>query len=155
LEGKKLLLAGSLCYGIAMNNCIFCKIIRGEIPATKVYEDERTLALLDIQPVHPGHTLVVSKNTGTRNIFDISSKDWMAVSETVRRLVHAIEKATNCDGINILMNNRAYAGQIIDHPHVHVIPRFKGDGLEHWRKIAYKNGELQTVQERIRVALKT
>jgi histidine triad (HIT) family protein len=120
----------------------------------KVYEDEKTLAFLDIQPVHPGHTLVASKNAGTRNIFDISSEDWMAISETVRKLVHEIEKATNCDGINILMNNRASAGQIVDHPHVHVIPRFKGDGLEHWRKTAYKDGEAQAVQERIRAALK-
>lgn len=128
-------------------------MVRGQIPAIKVYEDEKTLAFLDIQPVCAGHTLIVSKDEAARNIFDISSEDWMAVSETVRKLAHAIEKATGCDGINILMNNRAHAGQVIDHPHVHVIPRFKGDGLEHWRKTTYKNGEVPTVQERIRAAL--
>jgi histidine triad (HIT) family protein len=132
---------------------MFCKIVRGEIPAAKVYEDEKTLAFLDIQPVSAGHTLIVSKDLATRNIFDISSEDWMALSETVRKLADAIAKATRCDGINILMNNRAHAGQVIGHPHVHIIPRFKGDGLEHWRKTTYKNREVQTVQERIQAAL--
>jgi len=138
---------------VRMNNCIFCKIVRGEIPAAKIYEDETTLAFLDIQPVHPGHTLVVSKNTATKNIFDISPEDWLAVSRTVRKLAGAIEKATAADGINILMNNRAHAGQVIEHPHVHIIPRFANDGFEHWRKSTYQDGEAQAMQEKIRALL--
>lgn len=136
-----------------MKDCIFCKIVRGQIPATKVYEDDKTLAFLDIQPVHPGHTLVVSKNEGSGDIWDISHEDWMAISQTVRTLARAIEKATGCEGINILMNNRLQAGQMIAHPHVHLIPRFQGDGLEHWRKTAYKGEEMQTMQNRIQAVL--
>jgi histidine triad (HIT) family protein len=114
-----------------MPDCIFCKIVRGEIPSFKVHEDEHTLAFLDINPVHPGHTLVIPKKHAG-NIFEITSEQWAHVQETVRKLASAIETGLNADGVNVNMNNREIAGQTVHHAHVHLIPRFKGDGLGPW-----------------------
>lgn len=133
-------------------DCIFCKIVRGEILSFKVYEDGDTLAFLDIHPVAPGHTLVVPKVHAT-NIFDITSESWAAVAETTRKVAIAIEGALESDGVNLMMNNREHAGQIVEHPHMHLIPRFKGDGLKLWPHGAYKEGEAEGVKEKIRGAL--
>jgi histidine triad (HIT) family protein len=134
-------------------DCVFCKIVKGEIPSFKVYEDDKVIAFLDIHPVHPGHTLVIPKATDATNIFDISAEDWAATSEVARLVALAVEKALDADGVNIRMNNRAHAGQEVDHPHIHVIPRFKGDGLKHWPQGAYKDAEAESVSEKIRTAL--
>ena len=131
------------------NDCLFCKIVRGDIPSFKVYEDESTFAFLDIHPVNAGHTLVVPKNHAT-NIFDIAPEDWAAVAETVRKLSIAIEKGMGADGVNIAMNNREHAGQVIPHPHMHIIPRFKGDGLRLMPQRAYETGEAESTLEKIR-----
>ena len=133
-------------------DCIFCKIIRGELPSYKVYEDEKTIAFLDIKPVNAGHTMVVPK-AHSHNIFDISPEDWEATTEVVRKLAIAIEKGLKADGVNIAMNNREHAGQIVDHPHVHIIPRFKGDGLKLMPQRSYETGEAETSAEKIRAAL--
>lgn len=132
--------------------CIFCKIIAGELPSLKVYEDEETLAFLDIHPVNPGHTLVVPKKH-SQNIFDVATADWVSVTKIVLHLAHAIEKAVSADGININMNNREHAGQVVDHLHVHIIPRFKGDGFKLWHQTSYKEGEAVSVQEKIKAQL--
>lgn len=133
-------------------SCIFCKIIRGELPLYKLYEDEKTLAFLDIHPVNAGHALVVPKNHSS-NIFDIAPEDWAAVAETVRKLAIAIEKAVNADGVNIAMNNREHAGQVVHHPHMHIIPRFKGDGIKLMPQRNYKEREAEATVEKIRAAL--
>jgi len=135
-----------------MENCIFCKIVRGEIPSFKVYEDDETIAFLDIHPVAPGHTLVVPKAHAT-NIFDISAESWGAVAETARKVAIALEQAVESDGVNLMMNNREHAGQVVEHPHVHLIPRRKGDGLKLWPHGAYKEGEAEIVQEKIHTAM--
>ena len=135
-----------------MENCLFCKIIRSEIPAFKVYEDEATLAFLDIHPVNKGHVLVIPKNHST-NILDISASDWAAVAETGRKIAHALDTSLKADGINLMMNNREHAGQVIDHPHLHFIPRFKGDGLVHWPGKDYADGEGTAISEKIRATL--
>jgi histidine triad (HIT) family protein len=133
-------------------DCIFCKIIRGELPSYKVYEDEKTMAFLDIHPVNAGHTLVVPKKH-SNNIFDIAPEDWAAITETTRTLSITIEKALNADGVNIAMNNREHAGQVVDHPHLHIIPRFKGDGLKLMPQRKYAEGEAEPVAAKIRNAL--
>ena len=74
-----------------MPDCIFCKIVKGELPSFKIHEDEKTIAFLDIRPVNPGHTLVIPKSH-SKNIFDVGAEDWAAVSETVRKVAHAVEK---------------------------------------------------------------
>jgi histidine triad (HIT) family protein len=131
------------------NDCIFCKIVRGELPSFTVYEDEKTLAFLDIHPTNPGHTLVIPKADNTQNIFDVSAEDWAATTETARKVAHAVEKGMSADGVNIMMNNRSGAGQIVHHPHIHVIPRYKGDGLTHWKHRDYKNDEAEVVSKKI------
>lgn len=134
------------------SDCIFCKIIKGELPSFRVHEDEKTFAFLDIHPINPGHTLVVSK-FHSQNIFDIPAKDWAAVTEVVRVLAHAVEKAAGARGVNINMNNREHAGQIVDHLHVHIIPRFKGDGFRLWPQSSYKEGEASEMQRKIKDAI--
>jgi len=133
-------------------DCIFCKIAAGELPSFKVYEDDNTLAFLDIRPVNPGHTLVVPKRH-SKNIFDVSPEDWTAVINVVRTLAPVIEKAVTADGININMNNREHAGQVVEHVHVHIIPRFKGDGFKLWHQTPYKEGAAEKTQERIKAQI--
>jgi histidine triad (HIT) family protein len=135
-----------------MNDCLFCKIIVGEIPSEKVYESNETYAFLDINPVNPGHTLVIPKKHYER-IYDVSKDLWSAVTETVRILSPAIKKAMDADGINIGMNNDEAAGQVIFHTHVHIIPRFRDDALEHWPKKPYRKGGLEKTGEKIRSQL--
>lgn len=135
-----------------MPDCLFCKIVRGELPSTKLYEDEKTLAFLDINPINAGHALVVPKKHAT-DIFDIDEYEWNAVTKTSRIVAHALEKSLMPDGINLAMNNRTHAGQVIFHAHVHVIPRFKNDGYELWKGKPYAEGETATVGEKIRAAL--
>src|SRR3989338_10015665 len=133
-------------------DCIFCKIVAGEIPSFKVYEDERIVAFLDIRPVNPGHTLIVPK-THSKNIFDIVAEDWTAIADVARILAIAIEKAVSADGINIAMNNRPDAGQLVDHAHVHIIPRKAGDGLKLWPQRPYPEGEAEHVANAIRAII--
>ncbi len=135
-----------------MPDCIFCKITRGELPSYKIYEDAATLAFLDIHPVHPGHILVIPKRHAG-NIFEISAEDWSRVQETVRKLAIALEKGVGADGVNLVMNNREHAGQVVDHAHVHLIPRFKNDGLKLWPHKEYRQGEAEATLEKIRNAL--
>ena len=135
-----------------MPDCIFCKIARGEIPSFNVYEDEATLAFLDIQPVHPGHVLVIPKGHAG-NIFEISPDDWALVQETVRKVAIAVEYATGADGVNLLMNNREHAGQIVDHAHVHLIPRFKNDGLNKWPHKPLDMSKGPAIAQKIKEAL--
>jgi histidine triad (HIT) family protein len=135
-----------------MPDCLFCKIIRGEVPSYKVYEDDTTMAFLDINPVNPGHTLVVPK-AHSHNIFDIAQEDWAATAEVARIISIAIEKGLAADGVNIAMNNREHAGQVIPHPHIHVIPRFKGDGIKLMPQRKYLDNEAEPVAEKIRGAI--
>lgn len=134
-----------------MPDCIFCKIVRGELPSIKVYEDADTLAFLTIQPVNTGHTLVIPKEH-VANVFEASPELWGKVQETVRKVAHAVEKGTNADGVNINMNNRSPAGQQVDHIHIHVIPRFKGDGVQLMPHRDIREDEGEPIAEKIRNA---
>lgn len=141
-------------YTLDMKDCVFCKIIRDELPSSRIYEDDKVLAILDINPVSTGHALVIPKNTTVRNIFDIPADDWAAMTAVVHRLSSAIERAVGADGVNILMNNREHAGQVVDHPHIHIVPRYKGDGLRLWPHGSYKDGQAADVLKRILETLK-
>lgn len=111
---------------------IFEKIIAGKIPANKIYEDKQTLAFLDADPINPGHTLVIPKEP-YENIYEIPEAEFVAVMKTVRKLAPKIKNAVHADGININNNNDRAAGQEVFHYHVHIIPRFEGDGFSHWQ----------------------
>jgi len=124
--------------------CIFCKIINQEIPSYKVYEDEETLAFLDIKPVNPGHTLVVPKKH-YQNIEEISETDLAAVLCTVKRIGRLLKDKLGVPGYNLNCNNDPVAGQIVPHLHFHVIPRHEGDGCISWQQHAYRDQEAEEV----------
>jgi len=134
-----------------MPDCIFCKIVRGELPSIKVYEDEGTLAILTLEPVNAGHTLVIPKEHAA-NVFDASPELWGTVQEAVRKVAHAVEKGMSADGVNITQNNREHAGQTVDHIHVHIIPRFKGDGVQLMPHHKRTEEEGEPIAEKIRAA---
>jgi histidine triad (HIT) family protein len=106
-------------------NNIFAKILRGELPCYKVYEDDKVLAFLDIMPRSPGHTLVLPK-TPARNILDIGADDLAHVVTTAQRVAKAAMKAFSADGITIQQFNEGAGGQVVFHLHIHVIPRKAG-----------------------------
>lgn len=105
-------------------NCIFCKIIAGDIPSAKVYEDEHVYAFLDISQVAKGHTLVIPKEH-TRNIYDTSANIAQELFACVPKISKAIKAAYNPDGLNILVNNEKAADQSVFHLHIHLIPKYK------------------------------
>lgn len=136
-----------------MLDCIFCKIIKGEITCAKVYEDEKVLAFLDISPVNYGHTLVIPKEHFT-NIFDLPEDLLGETMKVVKKLSSVIKDALRADGINLGMNNGQAAGQIVMHAHIHIIPRFKNDDLKLWPGGKYKKGEIEKVARKIRNKIK-
>ncbi len=132
-----------------MDNCIFCKIVKGEIPSSKVYEDEHSLAFLDIAPVHKGHTLVIPKRH-FEDLTKIPEKDLQELIKSVKKVSIAVEKAVKADGFNLNISNKKAAGQVIFHAHFHIIPRFENDGLKLWPKgFNYKEGEMQEFAKKI------
>lgn len=131
-----------------MADCIFCKIIAGEIPAARIYEDDETLAFLDIHPNVKGHALIIPKSH-VKDLREAAPAEMAAVLKTAQRIAPAILKATNSEGFNIAMNNGAAAGQVIFHWHVHLIPRTSDDGLKFWPEQSYADGEAVELAKKI------
>ena len=123
-----------------MNDCVFCKIAQGEIPADKIYEDDNFFAFLDINPVNYGHALVTPKNH-YENIYSLPDEILCNIGLLVKKISIAVKQGVNANGINIIMNNDGAAGQIVPHAHFHIIPRFANDGLWHWPGKSYPNKE--------------
>ncbi|TCN27969.1 histidine triad (HIT) family protein [Mesobacillus foraminis] len=112
-----------------MSDCIFCKIVNGEIPAAKVYENEHVLAFLDISQVTKGHTLVIPK-VHKENVNELTEEIAGNLFKEVPKIANAIKKAYDPIGLNTLNNNGEHAGQSVFHFHMHLIPRYgKGDGF--------------------------
>ena len=107
---------------------IFAKILRGELPCHKVYEDEHVLSFLDIMPRSPGHTLVIPK-ASARNILDIKEEDYLHVARATRKIARAAMTAFKADGITVQQFNETSGGQVVFHLHVHVMPRHDGIAL--------------------------
>jgi histidine triad (HIT) family protein len=107
-----------------VESCIFCKIVREEAPSCRVYEDENIVAFMSIQPINVGHTLVVPKKH-YENIFEIPEEEIGILFKTVKRITPAVKQAFSADGIQIVQNNGAAAGQVVFHLHVHIIPMSK------------------------------
>ena len=104
---------------------VFAKILRDEILSCRVYEDEHTMALMDVMPRSDGHLLVIPK-TPCRNLLDASSEQLAAVMETVQKMAHAVKSAFDADGVTVQQFNEAAGGQVVFHLHVHVLPRHEG-----------------------------
>lgn len=107
------------------NDNIFAKILRGELPAFKVYEDDKTFSFLDIMPRCPGHALVIPK-APARNVFDIAPEDFAAVARTTQKIAIAARKAFAADGVTLQQANERAGGQVVFHLHMHVMPRHDG-----------------------------
>ena len=131
---------------------IFAKILRGEIPCAKVYEDDKTLAFMDIMPRADGHALVIPKNPA-RNVLDIDGSDLAAVIATVQKLARAQMKAFDADGITIQQFNEGAGGQVVFHLHFHVIPRHEGIAMKPPAAAMAKPEALAAAAERISAAL--
>jgi histidine triad (HIT) family protein len=110
------------------SNNPFAKILRGEFPCFRVYEDDHALAFLDIMPRVPGHTLVIPK-APARNILDITVEDYLHVARATHKVAAAARQAFNADGVTILQANEPAGGQVVFHLHVHVMPRHDGVAL--------------------------
>lgn len=109
-----------------MADCVFCRIVKGEIPATKVYEDEQVLAFLDIQPLAKGHILVVPK-THAQLVQDLDHDDASALFEASYYLLDAVQAAVDAPATTFAVNNGREAGQEVPHVHVHIVPRWPND----------------------------
>ena len=134
-------------------DCVFCKIVNGQSPAYKVYEDDVCLAFLDINPVNKGHCLVIPKQHYEDFLItpDEISSHIIIVAKKVAR---AIKKANGAEGINFGVNNGSAAGQIVFHAHLHVMPRFSGDGLKLWKSREYQDDqEKQNMADKIKKAI--
>ena len=112
-------------------DCLFCKIVSGDIPSAKVYEEERVFTFMDINPINEGHLLVVPKNH-TATIYEIGFDDLMAVMVVAQKLAKAQAAVLEMPGLNLVQNNGRPANQVVDHFHVHLVPRWPEDGWSHW-----------------------
>ncbi|MSR85830.1 HIT family protein [Candidatus Woesearchaeota archaeon] len=134
-----------------MHNCIFCKILTGEIPTLKVYEDTHAIAFLDVNPVSKGHTLVIPK-THYETLSLMPETEFLSYMATVHKVVKGLMKYT--DGVNVLQNNGKDAGQLVPHVHFHIIPRRPGDGLKIGEWHVHHDPDLDKVQMVIKSLLK-
>ncbi len=134
-------------------NCIFCKIIDGQIPSTTVYEDTDFKAILDISPANKGHIIVLAKEH-VETIFELGEELAGKVFPVVSKIAIAVKNALKCDGINILQNNGSAAGQTVFHLHIHIIPRYEDDHeILTWNQKNYEEGEAMKIADMIKANL--
>jgi histidine triad (HIT) family protein len=136
-----------------MKDCVFCKIIAGEIPAAVLAENGQAISFLDIGPVNPGHALIVPR----RHVVDLlglTQDELCAAMLMTRRVAAAVVEATGSPAFHILQNNGEAAGQIVRHVHLHVIPRSPADGFAlGWRQTEPEQGQLEGLRQAIRALL--
>ncbi len=131
-----------------MEDCIFCRIIKGEIPARKVFEDDDHIAFLDIQPANPGHTLVLPKRHYP-TLAETPDEELGKLFVIAKRAAKAAADAVGTPAFNLIVNNGPEAGQIIGHVHIHAIPRFPDDGHRHWAKKSVSEETMKDVAAKI------
>jgi len=112
-----------------MSDCVFCRIVAGQIPSTRVFEDEHTLAFMDLGQVNPGHVLVAVKKHAA-SIFELEEVQAGAVARATVRIARALKKSFDPEGLSVYQANGKAAGQTVFHYHVHLLPRHAGDGME-------------------------
>lgn len=137
-----------------MDNCVFCKIIKKEIPSITVYDDERFLGIMDISPANKGHVILLAKNH-VADVFDLDEQTASRAMIVVSKVAKALKEELNCEGINVLQNNGTVAGQTVFHYHIHIIPRHKDDGVNiAWEYQSYGEGEGKDLGEAIKRCIK-
>ena len=125
-----------------MSDCIFCKIANGEIPSATLYEDEQFRVILDLGPASKGHALILPK-AHYGNLYEIDEETAASAMKLARKMAIAMTKALGCSGFNVVQNNGTSAGQTVFHFHIHLIPRYEGDGVA----LGWKPGELTEEQK--------
>lgn len=135
---------------MSADDCIFCKMVAGQIPVPRIYEDEVVLSFLDIGPISDGHTLVIPK-LHFEKLHECPAELLGQVFTRIGKITGAVATAMNSDGYNLLCNNGKAAGQLIKHLHFHIVPRNVGDGIfNRWPSFEYEEGKIEEVAEAIR-----
>ncbi len=123
-------------------NCIFCKIARGGIPSATLYEDEDFRVILDLGPASKGHALVLPK-THAANLFELPDETAQKALVVAKRVAACLKEGLHADGLNLVQNNGAAAGQTVDHFHIHLIPRYQNDTVN----VTWQPGELSEAEK--------
>ena len=132
------------------DDCIFCKMVAGQIPVTKIYEDKVVLAFLDIGPISDGHTLVIPKQHFEK-LHDCPAELLSRFGSRLGKISEAVAGAMGSEGYNVLCNNGRAAGQLVEHLHFHIIPRNTGDGVfDRWPAYKYQQGKIEEIAAKIR-----
>jgi len=132
--------------------CIFCRIVKGELPSAKIYEDDDILAFLDIAPKNKGHTLVIPKRH-YETLLDVPEEVMVKLSLATKKVAMGVVDATDCGGFNVNQNNFKIAGQCVMHLANHIIPRFKRGGFRFWPSGKYAEGEIEEWRQKIAAVL--
>jgi histidine triad (HIT) family protein len=136
-----------------MNDCVFCNIRDGKLPAMKVFEDDKTFCIMDINPLNPGHCLVITK-AHVATVWDAQVVDLQAAVATAKRVAEALKRALQPEGLNVLQANGSAAFQSVPHFHLHLIPRWARDGKGFdWTLVPGDRAEIATAGEKLRTAL--
>lgn len=131
-------------------DCIFCKIVNGDIPCAKIFEDDKLISFLDIGPANKGHALIVTKEH-YETLLEVPDEVLTDLMNKAKKIARAMSSALGAEGFNVLMNNKEIAGQLVPHAHVHIIPRFSGDGINlNWKPKKYKDKEIDGFKENIK-----
>ena len=135
---------------MGVQDCIFCKIVSGQIPSAKIYEDEIVVAFLDIGPISDGHTLVMPRQHFEK-VHNCPPELLGQIWTRLGKIAGAVALAAGADGYNVLCNNGRAAGQVVDHLHFHIVPRKTGDGVfAQWPSYKYRPGQVEIIAEKIR-----
>ncbi len=135
------------------SDCIFCKIVQRQIPASTIFDDDSVIAFLDVSPLASGHLLVIPK-VHANQLIDLPETVASDIGRVLPQLGRALLMVSGADGFNVLQNNGEVAGQVVGHVHFHLIPRFKDDGLGYrWNAGAYEDGQMNDVCDLFKQAL--
>jgi len=134
-------------------DCLFCQIVAGDVPSIKVAESENVIAILDVNPVNFGHTLIIPKKHSS-NMLDADDETLKEMILFTQRVAQAILTGLNYEAFNLELNNGRISGQIITHLHWHIVPRTADDGLLHWSGKKYPGGEAEKIAAKIRAQIK-
>ena len=136
-----------------MSDCIFCKIVEGTIPSTKLFEDDSAIAILDINPITLGHSLYIAKEHYA-TLLDVPEGKLGGIVKNLQKVISALLKATGCEGFNIIQNNQRCAGQLVPHLHFHLVPRRPNDPIRfNWQIQPYQKEPSLKLAEDIKKTL--
>jgi len=134
-------------------DCIFCKLIAGDIPSHKVYEDDSVIAFFDILPISPGHTIIAPKKHEP-DVEGLTDEEMSAMVLAVKKIGQAVMEGLGVKGYSVFLDNKSAANQHVPHAHFHLVPRAEGDGLERWPQSGYAEGEAEDCLKKISSQLK-